>query len=173
MGVACNPLLVPVMIKLAEELCVPIPERDWMNTIDVWEAYDGDVSYNVEKFVNMLDKLNPGTYRIVLHPTIDNAESRAIDSYFGVKGARAGQNDLNMLLSKEVKAAIKRNGIELISISDLWDYEKCQIRTPVINKRKELKINKLKRPPTMAIIQRGFYSILKIYIFNQLDFSAE
>lgn len=130
MGVACNPLLVPVMIKLAEELCVPIPERDWMDTIDVWEAYDGDVSYNVEKFVNMLDKLNPGTYRIVLHPTIDNAESRAIDSYFGVKGARAGQNDLNMLLSKEVKAAIKRNGIELISISDLWDYEKCQIRTP-------------------------------------------
>ena len=129
MGVACNPLLVPIMIKLAEELCVPIPERDWMGTIDVWEAYDGDVSYNVEKFVKMLDELKPGTYRIVLHPTIDNLESRAIDSYFGVKGALAGQNDLNMLLSKEVKAAIERNGIELISISDLWDYEKCQMIT--------------------------------------------
>ena len=130
MGVACNPLLVSVIIKLAEELCVPIPERDWMGTTDVWEAYDGDVSFNVDKFVSMLDTLKPGTYRIVLHPTIDNVESRAIDSYFGVKGARAGQNDLNMLLSEEVKAAIERNGIELISISDLWDYEKCKMPAP-------------------------------------------
>lgn len=129
MGVACNPLLIQVMIKLAKELCIPIPERGWMGTIDFWEAYDGDVSYNVTKLVNILDSLESGTYRLVLHPTVDNEESRAIDSYFGVKGAKAGQNDLNMLLSEEVKAAIERNEIELISISDLWDYEKCQIRS--------------------------------------------
>lgn len=128
MGIACNPLLNQVMIKLAKELCVPIPERDWMGTIDFWEAYDGDITYNISKLVNKLDSLKPGTYRLVLHPTVDNEESRAVDNYFGVKGAKAGQNDLNMLLSKELKEAIERNGIELISVNDLWDYDKCQIR---------------------------------------------
>lgn len=128
MGIACNPLLNQVMIKLAKELCVPIPERDWMGTIDFWEAYDGDITYNISKLVNKLDSLKPGTYRLVLHPTVDNEESRAVDNYFGVKGAKAGQNDLNMLLSKELKEAIERNGIELISVNDLWDYNKCQIR---------------------------------------------
>jgi len=29
------------------------------------------------------------------------------------------------------------------------------------------------QPPTTAIIQRGFYPILKIHIFNQLDFLTE
>lgn len=128
MGVACNEQLMEVMIKLANELCLPIPERDWMGTIDFWEAYDGDINYNISKLVNKLDSLEPGTYRLVLHPTVDNEESRAVDNYFGIKGAKAGQNDLNMLLSKELKDAIERNGIELISISDLWDYDKCQMR---------------------------------------------
>jgi len=128
MGIGCNPLLSQVMIKLAKELCVPIPERDWMGTIDFWEAYDGDITYNIAKLVNKLDTLKPGTYRLVLHPTVDNEESRSVDNFFGVKGAKAGQNDLNMLLSKELKAAIERNGIELTSVNDLWDYDKCQIR---------------------------------------------
>ena len=128
MGVACNEQLMEVMIKLADELCVPIPERDWMGTIDFWEAYDGDITNNVTKLVKKLDALKPGTYRLVLHPTVDNEESRSIDNYFGVKGAKAGQNDLNMLLSTELKAAIERNGIELISVNDLWDYDKCQMR---------------------------------------------
>ena len=64
----------------------------------------------------------------MLHPTVDNEESRSVDNFFGVKGAKAGQNDLNLLLSKELKAAIERNGIELITVNDLWDYDKCQIR---------------------------------------------
>ena len=128
MGVACNDQLMEVMIKLANELCVPIPERDWMGTIDFWGAYDGDINNNITKLVNKLDSLEPGTYRLVLHPTVDNEESRAVDNYFGIKGAKAGQNDLNMLLSKELNDAIERNGIELISISDLWDYYKCQMR---------------------------------------------
>jgi predicted glycoside hydrolase/deacetylase ChbG (UPF0249 family) len=128
MGVGCNPQLISVMIKLAEELCVPIPERDWMGTVDFWEAYDGDIANNALKLANKLDALKPGTYRLVLHPTVDNEESRATDSYFGVKGARSGQNDLNILLSEEVKAAIKRNDIELISVGDLWDYNKCKMK---------------------------------------------
>ena len=128
MGVACNEQLMEVMIKLADELCVPIPERDWMGTVDFWEAYDGDIQYNIKKLINKLDALKPGTYRLVLHPTVDNEESRAVDNYFGVKGAKSGQNDLNMLLSKELKTAIERNGIELISVNDLWDYGKCQIK---------------------------------------------
>ncbi len=128
MGVACNEQLMEVMIKLAEELCVPIPERGWMGTIDFWENYDGDVSSSVDRLILALDKLKPGTYRLVLHPTVDNEESRAIDTYFGLKNARAGQNDLHMVLSAKVKAAIERNGIELIGINDLWDDEKCQMR---------------------------------------------
>jgi len=129
MGIACNPVLSQVMVKLAQELCVPIPERDWMGTIDFWEAYDGDVKYNITKLVDKLDALKPGSYRLVLHPTVDNEESRSVDNYFGVKGAKAGQNDLNMLLSKELKEAIERNGIELISVNDLWDYDKCQMKS--------------------------------------------
>jgi len=67
--------------------------------------------------------LEPGLYRIVLHPLVDNEEERAMDSFFGASWAREGQAALDALTSEEVKNAIAEMNIELVTVGDLWDYE--------------------------------------------------
>ncbi len=129
-GVVCLPSLAPVMEKLADELCVPISEPGWLGSSDVQFFHRGDLPKSVGNFVMMLDSLKPGLYRLILHPNVDAAEVHARDSYFGPKYARSGQHELDILAAEEVKAAIERNSVELVSIRDLWDYEECRSRFP-------------------------------------------
>lgn len=125
MGIACKPSLAPVLIRLAEELCVPIPEHGWMGHTNIgfyaWE----DAELGVRKFVELIESLEPGLYRLVLHPTEDTPEARAVDRYFGGKARRT---DLEILTSAAVRDALWRNEVELVSVRDLWDYDRCELR---------------------------------------------
>lgn len=130
MGAAYVPSLQPVLIKLAKELGVPIPEAGWMGYTNIHIRFWTDGKAATKTLAARLKSLKPGLYRIVLHPLIDETEVRATDSYFGVNIAREGQAALDALCSEEVKAAIKEMDIELVSIRDLWDYEQGILKVP-------------------------------------------
>jgi chitin disaccharide deacetylase len=74
----------------------------------------------ISSFIKMLEQLKPGeTYLFVDHPGLNDAELQAIHhiGYENVAADRQGVTDT--WTSAEVKAAIKKLGIELISYKDL------------------------------------------------------
>jgi hypothetical protein len=129
MGVACKPSFAGVLIALAEELCVPIPEQGWMGTREFAFRHVGlDLATSAENFAQELGALTPGLYRLVMHPRLDVEEARAEDSYFGPTVAELGQLELDVLASPVVRAALETHSVELVSIRDLWDYQACRLR---------------------------------------------
>ena len=72
-----------------------------------------------ERFIEMLEGLKPGTYLFVEHPALDTPEMRAI----GHKGYEDVAEDrlavTEVFTSRQVKEAIERLGIQLISYADL------------------------------------------------------
>ncbi|MHC4628256.1 MAG: polysaccharide deacetylase family protein [Planctomycetota bacterium] len=73
----------------------------------------------VEKFIEALEVLKPGTYLFVEHPGLDTAEMRAIGhkGYYDVAADRDAVTEV--FTNKEVKKKIKELGIRLISYADL------------------------------------------------------
>lgn len=73
----------------------------------------------IRKFIESLERLKPGTYLFVEHPGLDTAEMRAIGhkGYYGVAKDRGGVTEV--FVSAEIKSAIKKLGIKLISYADL------------------------------------------------------
>ena len=67
----------------------------------------------------MLEGLKPGTHLFVEHPGLDTAEMRAIghSGYYDV--AQDRDTVTEVLVSEDVKRAIKKLGIQLISYADL------------------------------------------------------
>lgn len=102
--------------RLAKEYKIDIDLRE-LNV--KWAGYDGPHKTFAEKkksFLQMLDKLEAGnTYLFLDHPGFDNEELKAIHhiGYENVAEDRQGVTDL--FTSKEIREAIKRKGIELIS----------------------------------------------------------
>jgi predicted glycoside hydrolase/deacetylase ChbG (UPF0249 family) len=105
--------------KLAEEYKI---DSDPSATV-LSAGYDGPHKTREEKiqsFLRMLDKLESGkTYLFVDHPGLDSPELRAIHhvGYEDVAVDRQGVTDL--WTSEQVKEAIKKKGIALISYGDL------------------------------------------------------
>ena len=106
--------------KLAKEYGIDVDPKDY----DVQSVrYDGPSEtreQKIESFVRMLGKLEPGkTYLFVDHPGLDTPELRAIHhiGYEDVAIDRQGVTDT--WTSEEVKDAIRKFGIELISYKDL------------------------------------------------------
>jgi predicted glycoside hydrolase/deacetylase ChbG (UPF0249 family) len=106
--------------KLAKEYKIDI---DLSAAGVVSAGYDGPHKTSAEKirsFLNMLNKLEVGkTYLFVDHPGLDSGELRAIHhiGYEDVATDRQGVTDL--WTNEQVKEAIKKKGIQLISYSDL------------------------------------------------------
>jgi hypothetical protein len=73
----------------------------------------------VKKFIENLEGLKQGTYLFVEHPGLDTAEMRAIGhkGYYDVAQDRDAVTEV--FTSPEVKRAIERLGIILISYADL------------------------------------------------------
>jgi chitin disaccharide deacetylase len=73
----------------------------------------------IAHFVKTLDSLEPGTYLFIEHPAYDVPEMQALGhkGYEDVAADRAAVTAV--FTSPEVKAAIQRNGIRLISYQDL------------------------------------------------------
>jgi predicted glycoside hydrolase/deacetylase ChbG (UPF0249 family) len=128
MGGAHVPALQPILFKLAKELKLPIPENGWMGEKNIHLRFWGDGAAASKTLANKLRSLEPGLYRIVLHPLVDNEEARAMDSFFGPNWAREGQSALDALSSEDVEKAITEMKIELVTVGDLWDYEKGIIK---------------------------------------------
>jgi predicted glycoside hydrolase/deacetylase ChbG (UPF0249 family) len=73
----------------------------------------------IKSFIQNLESLKPGTYLFVEHPGLDTPEMRAIGhkGYYNVAQDRDGVTEI--FTSPEVKRAIKKLGIKLISYADL------------------------------------------------------
>ena len=73
----------------------------------------------IEKFIESLEALKPGTYLFVEHPGLDTAEMRAIGhtGYYDVAADRDAVTEV--FTNSEVKNKIKELGIQLISYADL------------------------------------------------------
>lgn len=106
--------------RLAQEYNIDIDPSDY----DVQPArYDGPKRRSEDKiqsFIRMLSKLEKGkTYLFVDHPGLDTPELRAIShiGYEDVAADRQGVTDT--WTSKDVKAAIRKYGVQLISYRDL------------------------------------------------------
>jgi predicted glycoside hydrolase/deacetylase ChbG (UPF0249 family) len=73
----------------------------------------------IRRFIEILEGLKPGTYLFVEHPALDTPEMRAI----GHKGYEDVAQDrlavTGVFTSRQVKEAIERLGIQLISYADL------------------------------------------------------
>lgn len=111
--------------KLALEYKIPVdPDLDHQGSV----GFDGPHKTGAEKiqaFLKMLDKLQPGkTYIFIEHPGIDDEELKAVYhiGYEDVAADRQGVTDL--FTNEEVKAAIKKKGIQLIGYLDLVDQKK-------------------------------------------------
>lgn len=112
---------VLAMIKrLAKEYKIPVePETEYQGYV----TYDGPHTTLAEKkqsFLSMLSKLESGkTYLFLDHPAFDNAEMQAIHhiGYENVATDRQGVTDL--FTDPEIKAFIRKNGIQLIGYKDL------------------------------------------------------
>lgn len=129
MGVACLPSLRPIMFKLAQELCVPIPEHGWMGHQEVGFRIEEDPEATIANFRDLLVSLRPGLYRVVTHPAANVPETRAMDSTAGEAEARRRQAVLTALQSPAIQEVIAERGIELVSVHDLWDYTACQLKS--------------------------------------------
>ncbi|MEO6315927.1 MAG: polysaccharide deacetylase family protein [Chitinophagaceae bacterium] len=106
--------------KLATEYNIPVdPNIDHDKMI----GFDGPHKTAAEKitsFISMLNKLEPGkTYVFVEHPGLNNDELKAIHhiGYEDVAADRQGVTDV--FTSAQVKAVIKKRGIQLISYKEL------------------------------------------------------
>ncbi len=73
----------------------------------------------LDKFIESLEALKPGTYLFVEHPGLDTAEMRAIGhaGYYGVAEDRDAVTEV--FVSEKVKKKIRELGIKLISYADL------------------------------------------------------
>ncbi len=73
----------------------------------------------IDKFIEALEALKPGTYLFVEHPGLDTAEMRAIGhaGYYGVAEDRDAVTEV--FVSDKVKKKIRELGIKLISYADL------------------------------------------------------
>lgn len=109
--------------KLAKEYKIDIFDMSLKDLGVTYAPFDGPHATKEEKissFIKMLAKLEKGkTYLFVEHPGFDNEELRAIShiGYENVAADRQGVTDL--YTSEEVKAEIKKKGIQLVSYKDL------------------------------------------------------
>jgi predicted glycoside hydrolase/deacetylase ChbG (UPF0249 family) len=114
------PEVKEIVKKLASEYKIDIdPGEHKVKSV----GYDGPKETSQQKissFIKMLENLKPGeTYLFVDHPGLNTPELQAIThvGYETVAIDRQGVTDA--WTSDEVKAAIKRKGIQLISYKDL------------------------------------------------------
>ena len=85
-----------------------------------YEGPHRTVEEKVDSFIKMIAKLEKGrTYLFVDHPGLESSELRAIHhvGYEDVAADRQGVTDL--WTNEKVKAAIRKNGVQLISYKDL------------------------------------------------------
>jgi predicted glycoside hydrolase/deacetylase ChbG (UPF0249 family) len=119
MGTATStPALRQLVARLAEDYHLPAR----LPAVKMAGDFSGSqvsADQKLENLVQLLEKLEPGTWLIIEHPGLDTPEMRAIGhlGYENVAEDRAGVTAA--FTSPRVKEVIHRRGIELISYGDL------------------------------------------------------
>lgn len=106
--------------KLAEEYDLEIFPEDYnVERAPRWSGKEFSPKEKEKRFVDMLQKLEPGTWLTVEHPAYDVAELQTIGhtGYENVAYDREGVT--HVLTSKKVKKAIEKLNIQLVSYEDL------------------------------------------------------
>jgi hypothetical protein len=128
MWTVCQPALRHVLVKLAAELCVPVPELGWMGERDLRLDTHERADSTGGRLAAALDSLRPGLYRLVTHPAEDSPELRAVDTRAGEREARHRGALLEALTSPDLRRLVEARRIELVSVRDLWDSGRCALR---------------------------------------------
>ena len=114
-----DPRVKELWAKLAKEYKLDISTSEY--SVQRFPGYRGAKTKEerIEKFIESLEALKPGTYLFVEHPGLDTAEMRAIGhkGYYGVAADRDAVTEV--FVSAKVKKKIKELGIQLISYADL------------------------------------------------------
>ena len=113
---AINDTVKAIAKKLAKEYRVDIDLQELQVKPASYKGPHGTPSEKIASFIAMLDDLKPGeTYLFVDHPGLDSPELRAIHhiGYENVAADRQGVTDL--FTSNEVKAALKKKNVVVIS----------------------------------------------------------
>jgi len=119
MGTATStPELRILTDRLAKEYNLPIELPDVQRTGRFGDRSDSPAS-RVSAMINLIEELKPGVWMLIEHPGLDTPEMRAIGhtGYENVAKDRAAVT--HVFTNPEVKAAIERRGIKLISYADV------------------------------------------------------
>ena len=114
-----DPKVKKVYTKLAKEYNLNIAPSEYgvQRTAGFGDAKT--TKERTRRFIEMLEGLKPGTHLFIDHPALDTAEMRAIGhrGYYDVAEDRDAVT--KVFISEQVKGAIKKLGIRLISYADL------------------------------------------------------
>ncbi len=128
MGETCRPDLYPIMQALSEEYCIPIASGGFLGERRTGLAdrfSKADYASYRHGVLDMIEGLEPGLWMYVTHPSAYTPELRAMN---GDRLARVRVNDLNVWRDPAVKDALKKRGVELVGVRELWDYEACRLK---------------------------------------------
>lgn len=70
-------------------------------------------------YQNIIKQLKPGINELIIHLAIDNNEMQAVTIDHADFGSTWRQNDLNTVMSKEFKSALKKHNIKLITWGEI------------------------------------------------------
>jgi hypothetical protein len=118
-----DPKVREVYTRLAKEYNLDISPSDY-GAKGFGRLKGSTAKERIKSFIQNLESLKPGTYLFVEHPGLDTPEMRAIGhkGYYDVARDRNGVTEI--FTSPDVKRAIKKLGIKLISYKDLKKKEK-------------------------------------------------
>lgn len=115
-----HPELKKIVQKLSEEYKLPITTKsevlDFSGSPEMRSDKPGE---RQAAFIARLSKLEKGkTYLLVTHPCYNTPEMQTVSTPSYVNVGKDRQADLDMLISNNVKSALKKYNIELISIKE-------------------------------------------------------
>ncbi len=129
MRTACTGELLAIVKKLAKELCVPIPEEGLLGEHRIRVSWDREtVESAKEGLEKKLLSLTPGLWKLIAYPAYDTPELTGVDPVWGARQATENLAMFEAWKDPRIREIIAEQGIELVSVRDLWDYEKCEPR---------------------------------------------
>lgn len=119
-----HPELKKIVGKLSREYNLPITQSPAVLDFPEDETMRTDNKAAREKaFITQLPKLEKGrTYLFVLHPCYNTQEMETVVSGSYTNVATVRDADASLVMSKKVKAALKKYIIELISVKDYFEF---------------------------------------------------
>lgn len=131
MGMACREELLPITKKLAAEFCLGISGAGRFQERRANPDYPDDTREGVKiGLLRMIEGLTPGLWLYVGHPAADSEELRAVDTNSGERWALRRSSVLAAWTDREVRAAIERKGVELVSYRELTASMPCRAEKP-------------------------------------------